>query len=72
MPGVTSWRYAPIDATSRTRTAVIFPSEVAASSISCRTSRPWIVATYASVRSSIHFTGRAGVRASAMQSASSA
>ena len=45
MPGVTSWRYAPMPAVSRARTAVIFPSAVAASSISWITSRPWIVAT---------------------------
>ena len=69
---MTSWRYAPIAAVSRTRTAVILPSEVAASSISWTTSRPWIVATYASERSSIHFTGRFRRRASARQSASSA
>ena len=44
MPGVTSWRYAPIAAVSLARTARIFPSAVAANSISWTTSRPWIVA----------------------------
>jgi len=43
-PGVTSWRYAPIATVSFARTARIFPSDVAASSISWIWSRPWIVA----------------------------
>ena len=43
MPGVTSWRYAPMPTVSFARTAVIFPSAVAASSISWIWSRPWIV-----------------------------
>ncbi len=54
------------------RTAVIFPSAVAASSISWITSRPWIVARFASVRSSVHFTGRPSLRASAITITSSA
>jgi hypothetical protein len=54
------------------RTAVIFPSAVAASSISWFWSRPWIVETYPSLRVSVHFTGRPSRRATASASASSA
>ena len=45
MPGVTSWRYAPIAHSASDLTAVIVPSFVAANVSSWTTSRPWIVAT---------------------------
>ncbi len=59
MPGVTSWRYAPIEAITSALIEVILPSFVAASSSVVTKSRPWIVASAFSERSSIHFTGRA-------------
>ncbi len=59
-------------ATIRARTAVIFPSAVAASSISWIWSRPWIVARYPSLRVSVHFTGRPSRLAAASAIASSA
>ncbi len=45
MPGVTSWRYAPIAHHASDLTAVIVPSFVAANVSSWTTSRPWMVAT---------------------------
>ncbi len=72
MPGVTSCRYAPIDAWTSARSAVILPSFVAASSSVVTKSRPWIVASAFSERSSIHFTGVPRRRASATASNSSA
>jgi hypothetical protein len=40
MPGVTSWRYAPIAHVASALTAVIFPSFVAPNVSSVTTSRP--------------------------------
>ena len=45
MPGVTSWRYAPIAHQASDLTAVMSPSLVAAKVSSWTTSRPWIVPT---------------------------
>ena len=72
MPGVTSCRYAPIAAFTSALTDVIVPSFVAAKVNSVTTSRPWIVATASSERSSVHFTGRPSRRASVGDERSSA
>ena len=71
MPGVMIRRYAPIDTSRLTRTALRIPSFVAASSMVWYISRPCSVATYPSERSSIHFTGLPSVLAIARQIASS-
>ena len=56
---------------SFTRTAVIFPSASAASSMSWIWPRPWMLAWVFSERASVHRTGFFNFRARARQSTSS-
>ena len=71
MAGLNSRQWAPMSPMRWTRTAVIFPSLSAASSMSCTWPRPWTVATALTERSSTHRTGRFSVRAMARQNRSS-